>query len=86
MAAEHRPRQSGPERWRPQRRRPIRSARSRLDVAVDAEVDLGTAASGYLLQARPNVSLPDLEQAAAHEICPYAKATWGNIEVVINLA
>ena len=46
-----------------------------------------------LLQARLNVSLPGLEREvaravvdAAHEICPYSKATRGNIEVVINLA
>jgi osmotically inducible protein OsmC len=62
------------------------------DVAVDAEVDLGTADSGYLLQARLNVSLPGLAPAvarelvdAAHEVCPYSKATRGNIDVAINL-
>lgn len=62
------------------------------DLAVDAEVDLGTAAGGYFLQARLNVSLPGLDpevaQAlteAAHQTCPYSKATRGNIDVVINL-
>lgn len=62
------------------------------DVAVDAEVDLGTADSGYLLQARLNVSLPGLAPAvarelvdAAHAVCPYSKATRGNIDVAINL-
>jgi len=62
------------------------------DVAVDAEVDLGTADSGYLLQARLNVSLPGLAPEvarelvdAAHEVCPYSKATRGNIDVAINL-
>jgi Ohr subfamily peroxiredoxin len=62
------------------------------DLAVDAEVDLGTADGGYFLQARLNVSLPGLEREvaqglvdAAHQTCPYSKATRGNIDVAINL-
>ena len=62
------------------------------DRAIDAEVDLGTHEGGYLLRARLNVSLPGLQpkvaQAlvdAAHQICPYSKATRGNIDVAINL-
>src|SRR5688572_21112737 len=60
--------------------------------AVDAEVDLGMTDGGFLLRARLNVSLPGLEREvaqsivdAAHQICPYSKATRGNIEVTINL-
>jgi Ohr subfamily peroxiredoxin len=60
--------------------------------AIDAEVDLGTTGGGYLLRARLNVSLPGLPREvaqalvdAAHQICPYSKATRGNIDVVINL-
>jgi len=63
------------------------------DPAVDAEVDLGIAGGGYVLQARLNVSLPGLEHEvaqaivdAADQTCPYSKATRGNIDVVINLA
>src|SRR5215212_4359654 len=62
------------------------------DRAVDAEVDLGTNDGGYLLRARLNVSLPGLDREtaqalvdAAHQICPYSKATRGNIDVAINL-
>ena len=62
------------------------------DLAVDAEVDLGTGGGGYFLQARLNVSLPGLERSvaqsivdAAHQTCPYSKATRGNIDVTINL-
>jgi osmotically inducible protein OsmC len=62
------------------------------DRAVNAEVDLGTSGGAFLLQARLNVSLPgldrDIAQAlvdAAHQTCPYSKATRGNIDVVINL-
>lgn len=61
-------------------------------TSVDAEVDLCTGDDGYLLQARLNVSLPGLApevaQAlvdAAHQTCPYSKATRGNIKVAINL-
>jgi lipoyl-dependent peroxiredoxin len=62
------------------------------DVAIDAEVDLGTARGAYGLAARLNVSLPGLEREvaqalvdAAHQLCPYSNATRGNIEVAINL-
>jgi Ohr subfamily peroxiredoxin len=62
------------------------------DVAVDAEVDLGTAGDGFFLGARLNVSLPGLERDVAravvdgaHQTCPYSKATRGNIDVAINL-
>ena len=62
-------------------------------VAVDAEVDLGTVDEGFALQARLNISLPGLEREvaqslvdAAHQICPYSKATRGNIAVTLALA
>ena len=62
------------------------------DRAIDAEVDLGTHDGGHVLRARLNVSLPGLDRDvaraivdAAHQICPYSKATRGNIEVSINL-
>jgi osmotically inducible protein OsmC len=62
------------------------------DRAIDAEVDLGSHDGGYVLRARLNVSLPGLDREvarsivdAAHQICPYSKATRGNIDVVINL-
>jgi Ohr subfamily peroxiredoxin len=60
--------------------------------AIDAEVDLGTNEGGYVLRARLNVSLSGVDREvaqalveAAHQICPYSKATRGNIEVAINL-
>ena len=62
------------------------------DPAIDAEVDLCLTDGAYSLQARLNVSLPGLEREvaqaladAAHQTCPYSKATRGNIDVVINL-
>ncbi len=62
------------------------------DLAVDAEVDLGTAGNEYFLQARLNVSLPGLDREiaravveAAHQTCPYSKLSRGNINVELNL-
>lgn len=62
------------------------------DVAVDAEVDLGTTDGQYFIQARLNVSLPGIDSEtgkkmidSAHLQCPYSKATHGNINVVTNL-
>jgi len=62
------------------------------DTAIDAEVDLNSADGEYLLRARFNVSVPGLERDvaqelvdAAHQICPYSKATRGNIDVTFNL-
>ena len=63
------------------------------DVAVDAEVDLGKSGDGFALQARLKVSLPGLDPAVArsvvdgaHQLCPYSRATRGNIAVELSLA
>jgi lipoyl-dependent peroxiredoxin len=63
------------------------------DSAVDAEVDLCLDNGEYTLQARLNVSLPGLDRQvaqslvdAAHQTCPYSKATHGNIDVVTTIA
>ena len=60
--------------------------------AIDAAVDLCRVDGAYFLQASLNITLPGLEwqvaQAlvdAAHQTCPYSKATRGNIDVAINL-
>src|SRR4051812_37293856 len=62
------------------------------NVTIDAEVDLSSSDSGYSISTRLNVSLPgvahELAQALvaeAHEICPYSKATRGNIEIAVKL-
>jgi lipoyl-dependent peroxiredoxin len=56
------------------------------DLAIDVEVDLGC------LAARLSVSLPGIERQAtqalveaAHQVCPYSRATRGNINVAINV-
>lgn len=62
-------------------------------ASVDAEVDLGTAGDEFFLQARLKVNLPGVDAVtaqaladAAHQICPYSKATRGNIHVAIATA
>ena len=63
------------------------------DVVVDAEVDLGSGGvNNFFLQARLNVTLPGIDRKvgqelveAAHQLCPYSKATRGNIDVTIKL-
>jgi Ohr subfamily peroxiredoxin len=61
-------------------------------VAVDAQIDLHLENNAFFLTARLDVSLPGLDPAVAkelldtaHEICPYSKATHGNIAVETNL-
>ncbi|WP_457583713.1 Ohr family peroxiredoxin [Ensifer canadensis] len=61
-------------------------------LAVDTEIDLNVNDGSYFLRARLNVSLPGLDRDvanelihAAHAICPYSKATHGNIDVETNL-
>jgi osmotically inducible protein OsmC len=62
------------------------------DTSIDAEVDLCLTEGAYFLQARLNVRVPGIERDvaqalvnAAHQTCPYSKATRGNVDVVINL-
>jgi lipoyl-dependent peroxiredoxin len=62
------------------------------DTAVSIEVDLGLAGTEYLLQARLSLRVPGLAPevatALAHgadAICPYSKATRGNIDVALDV-
>jgi Ohr subfamily peroxiredoxin len=62
------------------------------DTAVDIEVDLGLGNGEYLIQARLSLVVPGLDHAlateiahGAHAICPYSKATRGNIDVALNV-
>lgn len=63
------------------------------DGAVDAEVDLHLIdKDNFYLSARLNISLPGLDREVAqaladggHHLCPYSKATRGNIQVETNI-
>lgn len=59
---------------------------------INAEVDLNQDDNGFFISARLNVILDgvDTETAkkivsAAHKICPYSKATRGNIKVELTV-
>ena len=61
-------------------------------MAIDAEVDLHLDDGAYFLSARLNVSIPGIERSIAQGlvddakgICPYSKATHGNIAVTYNV-
>jgi lipoyl-dependent peroxiredoxin len=63
-----------------------------VDLAIDAEVDLSLTDGTYFVDARLNVSLPSIEREVAQaliehakQLCPYSKATRGNIKAAINL-
>ena len=63
------------------------------DVAIDAEVDLGTLPNAYGIAARLTVHLPGMDRDAAqklvdaaHQVCPYSNATRGNIDMTLTLA
>jgi osmotically inducible protein OsmC len=58
------------------------------DVTIDAEVDLHLEYGEYFLSARLNVSISGVERSIAKglvgdakRICPYSKATSGNVAV-----
>lgn len=59
---------------------------------IDATIDLLMDGTEFFLRAKLDVTVPgiDIELArelveVAHEICPYSKATRGNIEVQVNV-
>lgn len=59
---------------------------------IDATIDLLMEGSEFFLRAKLDVTVPGIEidQARelvdlAHQICPYSKATRGNIEVEVNV-
>jgi osmotically inducible protein OsmC len=63
----------------------------RTGTAIDAEVDLCNTRGAFYLHARLAVS-PGLEHQlaqaivdAAHQTCPYSKATRGNVDVAMNV-
>jgi organic hydroperoxide reductase OsmC/OhrA len=63
------------------------------NFTVTAKVTLGKSGENYGIAADIEVSLPDLPRdkaqaliEAAHQVCPYSRATRGNIEVNVKLA
>ena len=63
------------------------------DSAVGARVTLNNGSEGFFISAELEVTIPGVEQDeaqaladAAHEVCPYSKATRGNIDVTVTVA
>ena len=61
--------------------------------AIDAEVDLSLVGGFYTLSARLNIALPGMAREVAqgladeaHTLCPYSRATHGNIDVTTTVA
>ena len=67
------------------------AAQKKLDAAkaeVRCEVGLGKDATSFALSAKITLSVPGLDRVevqelieAAHQVCPYSKATRGNVPV-----
>ncbi|MFL6857459.1 MAG: organic hydroperoxide resistance protein [Allosphingosinicella sp.] len=62
------------------------------NLAIATEVDLRRGEMGYSLAARMKIDMPGIDRQSArslideaHELCPYSKATRGNIPVDISL-
>jgi Ohr subfamily peroxiredoxin len=62
------------------------------DTAVEIEVDLGMGGNEYFIQARLSLIVPGIDHDVATAIaqgadalCPYSKATHGNIDVTLNV-
>lgn len=60
-------------------------------LSVEATVQLHKEDSGFFISATLNATIPGADQAqaeklvhAAHQICPYSKATRGNIDVTLQ--
>jgi Ohr subfamily peroxiredoxin len=61
--------------------------------AIDATIEVLIENNAFFLRAHLDVSIPGVDRGvaqelidAAHGICPYSKATRGNIDVTLTLA
>ena len=62
------------------------------DAFVEAEVGIGPIPTGFALQVKLNIHLPQMDEVEAqklveiaHEVCPYSNATRNNIDVDLNI-
>ena len=61
------------------------------EISVQAHIDLNQGDDGFSISAILEVTLPNLDTATAidlvktaHTVCPYSKATHGNINVTLH--
>ncbi|MEH0153843.1 organic hydroperoxide resistance protein [Limibacter armeniacum] len=69
-----------------------RQQKVNISPSTTAEVSIGQDETGFGLGVKLKVSIPELEREqaqklveAAHQVCPYSKATRGNIEVALEV-
>lgn len=62
------------------------------DAWIEGEVGIGPIPTGFGIEAKLNIHLPEMDAAeaqklvdAAHIVCPYSNATRGNIDVTLNI-
>lgn len=72
-----------------------RKMRMPPDTAIDAAVTLGNIADGnYQIAVKMRIDIPGIDDAAvkrelveaAHQVCPYSRATRGNIDIQFEIA
>ncbi|SFI05485.1 Ohr family peroxiredoxin [Planctomicrobium piriforme] len=74
----------------------VAAARKKISLPaapeIDATINLFLEKNEFFLRARLDVSIPGVDREvakelveAAHGICPYSKATRGNIDVELNV-
>ncbi|MDQ2850831.1 MAG: organic hydroperoxide resistance protein [Actinomycetota bacterium] len=63
------------------------------ESTVTASVSLGKGASGFGIAVKISAHIPGVDHATAqdlvdqaHQVCPYSKATRGNIDVTVSVA
>lgn len=70
----------------------VANGRDVSDFSIDSSVSIGkTEGGGFGLAVKLQVKLPNLDKETAqqvvddaHQVCPYSKATRGNIEVIVE--
>ncbi|WP_394517488.1 organic hydroperoxide resistance protein [Pantoea sp. SGAir0175] len=62
------------------------------DAWIEGEVGIGPIPTGFGIEAKLNIHLPEMDATeaqklvdAAHIVCPYSNATRGNIDVTLNI-
>lgn len=62
------------------------------DASVEGEVGIGPIPTGFSIQVKLNIHLPQMDETeakklidAAHIVCPYSNATRNNIDVELNI-
>jgi Ohr subfamily peroxiredoxin len=62
------------------------------ELIIDNEVNLNQDENGFFISVVMSIKLPEMQQSdaeklvlAAHQVCPYSKATRGNIQILFTV-